>query len=1005
MARNLVFFLLLLSGFVSTASAQNRSISGTVTGEDGKPIAGAAIAVEGSSAGTTTDPNGHFAFTLPPRENTVLVVSFIGYESQRIPVGTRTTFDITLREDVQSIQDVVVTGYGTQRKAAFTGAASIVGDEVVNKKSDANFLKSLEGAIPGVQMNNSSSMPGTWGSVYVRGRGSLSSGTAPLYVIDGMPVNSDYSTLDENSNTFFDPMASINASDIESVTVLKDAAATAIYGSRAANGVIVITTKKGEQGQFNLNLDIKQGFVSMGNHNMEYANAQETHDLFAQGYENYYGDASNYGFSSWGDYITQLYNWDGKSSYDWVDKVTRKGYYQDYNINLSGRTGKTGYYASLGYLGTEGLVIGSDLERFSGRLNLDSSWKCFSFGVNSSYSYSIQNGFSQSVAGSMSSPLTGAVSSMTPMDPFYDEDGNYANINYYNPLALQDSELGDMNRVWNQTVNINPYLRVDFGRGIYAKSTLGINIADQREYQYWSAVYNPQGMDYNGLGQQYNTKNTVITWNNVLGWQHLFDEKHDVSLMLGQEMQRKYLTQEYYAGYNFPYADIGMRDLSTAGTWMDSSYYTAEATLASYFLDAHYAYDDRYYLSASFRRDGSSVFGSDNRWGNFWSVGAKWRLTGENFLRDNPILTNAALRVSYGTVGNQDIGWYASRAFYTAGYNYNGVPGTIPSGYDNPDLTWETSRKFDIGFDIGLIDRINLTFDYYNETTTDALYDVPVSMTSGVSSIMQNIGSIRNRGVELAVNATVMHKRDFVWNAYANFTWNENRVLELGLDDPIESSLSIIEEGRPFRQFYMKEWAGVDYETGKPLWYLNETGDETTSDYNAAAKRYLGSADPKFIGGFGTSLKWKGLDFNVDFTYRLGGKVYDLGAAYTGFGMSTYTPLKEVALDSWTPENKDAKYPQWILNDPYNATADSSRFLYDGSFLRIGNITLGYTLPENWTRKVLIQRLRIYVSIDNAYTFASSDFVGYNPETYSSGYIAWQYPATRTFIGGVQLTF
>lgn len=380
-------------------------------------------------------------------------------------------------------------------------------------------------------------------------------------------------------------------------------------------------------------------------------------------------------------------------------------------------------------------------------------------------------------------------------------------------------------------------------------------------------------------------------------------------------------------------------------------------------------------------------------------------MSGEDFMKDNSVINNLTLRASYGTVGNQDIDWYAARGFYSAGYNYDQTPGMTPTSIANPDLTWEVSKKFDIGFDLSLMHRLHFTFDYYNAETSDALFQVPLSMTTGLSEIYQNIGSIRNRGIEFSVNASLMQRKDFSWNLFANLTWNKNEVVKLSTDDPLESTYQIIEEGRPYTQFYMKEYAGVDRETGKPLWYLNETGDETTSDYNAASKRYVGDADPKVLGGFGTSLTWKDLDFNVNFNYRLGGKVFNYAAQYTGFGMVYRTPLEDVALNSWTPENPDAKYPQYIYNDPNNASQRSSRFLYSGNFLRISNITLGYTLPQKWTSKALIQKFRAYISVDNLYTFTASDFVGYNPETSADGIIAWQYPATCTFIGGIQLTF
>jgi len=930
------------------------------------------------------------------------VISYIGMKTQE--VGIRANMKVSMKPDTEVLDEVVVTGYGVQRKASFTGAAAVVGKDVLAKKTDANFVKALEGAVPGIQMNNSTSMPGIWGSIYVRGRGSLNSGTQPLYVIDGMPVDSDTddNSLTYSTNNTIDPMSSLNPADIESITVLKDAAATAIYGSRAANGVIVVTTKKGAEGKFNINLDIKQGFVTTANNNMDFANAQQTMKLFTDGYTAAQGGdwQENYNYLA-DDY----FGWDRKSSYDWMDAISRKGYYQDYNLNMQGRTGSTGYYVGLGYLNTEGLIIGSDLERFSGRLNLDTKFKWATLGVNSSYSYTTQNGFSLSTAGSMSSPLTAAVSSQTPMDPFYDSEGNYANINNYNPLALMDEKTGELNQSNTQMVNLNPYFQIDFGKGIYAKTTLGVNINELRQYQYWSALYNPQAQDYNGLGQQYNSKSTVVTWNNIIGWNYKFADKHDISLMLGQEMQKKSYFYEYYAKSDFPFAASGMRDLTTAGTDQGNEYYKQEARLASYFADVHYSYADKYYLSGSFRRDGSSVFGTDNRWGNFWSVGGKWRISGEEFLSENEIITNATLRASYGTVGNQDISWYAARGFYSSGYNYNQMPGMRPTSIPNPELTWEVSKKFDIGFDLSFLQRIHLTFDFYNEETSDALFEIPLSMTTGISKTYQNIGSIRNRGIEFSINTSIIQNNDLNWNFFANLTWNKNEVIKLSTDDPLEYTYQIIEQGHPYSQFYMKEYVGIDHETGKPLWYLNKEGDETTSDYNAAAKRYVGDADPKVLGGFGTNLTWKGVDFNLNFNYRLGGKVYNSGAAFTGFGMAFRTPLEDVALNSWTPENKNAKYPQYIYRDPNNATATSSRYLYSGNYLRISNVTLGYTLPKTWTQKAFIQKLRAYVSVDNLYTFTASDFVGYNPETSANGVIAWQYPATCTFIGGIQLTF
>lgn len=344
--------------------------------------------------------------------------------------------------------------------------------------------------------------------------------------------------------------------------------------------------------------------------------------------------------------------------------------------------------------------------------------------------------------------------------------------------------------------------------------------------------------------------------------------------------------------------------------------------------------------------------------------------------------------------------------FYEAGHNYNQMVGIAPESVSNNKLTWETSKKFDVGFDLSFINRIHLSLDYYNETTSDALMEMPLSMTTGLTSTYQNIGKIRNQGIEVDLKATIMHNKDLDWNAYANLTWNKNEVLKLASGDPIYPTYwNVIMEGKPYNSFYLKEYAGVDRETGKPLWYKGETGTETTSNYNEATERVLGSPDPKVFGGFGTSFAWKGLDASLSFNYRLGAKVYDSGAPFTGWGMANRTPLKEWANNSWTEDNKDAKYPQYIYGDPNGATKDSSRFLYSGNYLRLSNISVGYTLPSVITRKALMQKVRIYVSADNLYTWTASDFVGYSPETYANGIIAWQYPNVATFVGGIQITF
>ena len=985
-------------------AAGNYEVSGVVlSAEDGEPLIGASVMVPGTATGTSTDIDGKFTLSVPDGVKT-LRASYVGTKPVDFSVSPGTgEVKVTLQES-STLQEVVVTGYGTVSKQAFTGASSVVSGADIEKKSDVNFVKGLEGNVTGFQYNNSTAMPGTWGSVTVRGVGSLSSSSQPLYVIDGVPVSSTPDGLDSDSNNFFDPMAAYNPNDIESVTVLKDAAATAIYGSRAANGVIVITTKKGADAKFRLNIDVKQGFTSVANNNMKYASAAQALKLFANGYAAYTGES----YDDCYEFLKDSYfGWDGVTNTDWIDAVTRTGYYQDYNVSFSGTSGQTNYYVSLGYTDTEGIVLNSGNQRYSGRVNLDTKYNIFSAGLSASFGYTNNRNFSNATYGTMSSPITAAVSSMTPFDPIYNEDGTYANVLYYNPVALNDEKVGDLDQVINQTFVANPWLQVDLPFGFNVKTNFGVNIIDQSEYQYWSAVTNPQGMDYNGLGQKYSNRMSTLTWTNTIGWNKTFNDIHQFNVLLGQEMQRYETHYDYYARYDFPFAEEGRRDFTTSAASLDSEYYQEQSRLASYFVDARYSLMNRYFFSASYRRDGSSVFGANHRWGNFWSVGAKWRLSDENWLINQTWLSNLDLRLSYGTVGNQSLpSLYAARGFYRTGYNYAQAPGMSPTQVANPELTWETSRKFDVGFDFGIFNRASLTFDFYSEDTADALYTVPVSMTTGVSSVYKNIGKIRNVGIELGVNGVVYTNRNLTVSLFGNLSWNKNTVLKLA-DGSIDGTYSIIEEGSPYRQFYMPEYAGVNPENGNALYYLNETGDELTEDYYSAAKRRLGSAFPKVFGAFGLNARGYGFDLSVQFNYRAGNKVYDTGSRFTGFGMDFRTPLEVVATDSWTPDNTGAKYPQYIWSDPTNCVTGnySSRWLMDGGFLRLSNITLGYTLPQDLTRKALMEKVRFYVSADNIHTWTASNFIGYNPETYSDGIIAWQTPAVFTFTGGVQITF
>ena len=997
MRKKLLLICTCLFACISIAMAQVSTVTGVVTSEeDNLPIVGASVLIKGTNTGTVTDIDGKFTLGNIPADAKKVIISFIGMRSRELDI--KPILNVILQSDTEVLDEVVVTGYGVTKKSTFTGAANVASPTTLESRTDANFMKALEGSMPGVQMNNSTSMPGAQANVYIRGESSVNSGTQPLYIIDGMPMNSDTDAASSRDNRAFNPLANINTADIETITVLKDA-----YGSRAANGVIVITTKKGQEGAMHIDLDIKQGFTTIAPNNFSFCNAQQTADMFARGLVN--SNPEKYTYESAMAKIKSDYNWDGIQSYDWIDAITRTGYYQDYNLSFSGGNGKTRYYASVGYLNQEGVAINSGMKRYSARLNLETSYKWFSFGFNTSFALADMDVFSQSTGGSFSNPFVSATLRATPLDPFYNEDGSYNTSISYNPLAVYDKDEGDIYNTKTTTINLNPYFAIDFGKGFILKTSLGINSYGTRQYDFWS-WYNNQGASDNGRGMQYNSNTTTITWTNTLNWMHTFNEKHNLNIMLGQEAQWKNYWNESYAGINFPLK--GYRELNMAGSSYDNpSYVTRQARLASFFLNASYDYQGKYYGQVSFRRDGSSVFGSNNRWGNFWSVGGKWRISEEEFLKDNDLLTNLALRASYGTVGNQDIDWYAARGFYSAGYNYDSTPGIVPVSLNLPDLGWETSKKLNIGIDLTLARRWNLTIDLYNEATSNMLFELPISQVTGLSKVYQNIGSMRNRGVEIGLNGTILQTKGWTWTAYANVTLNQNRVTKLSGGKPIEGTYTIQQEGYPLRQFYMVEYAGVDPNTGNPLWYKNETGDETTTNWNECAKRYLGSADPKAYGGFGTRVQWKNFDFSADFNYRLGGKVYAVSNRFFNAAGSqgNVTPTTYLYENAWTENNRYTNVPKYVYGNTSGENNHSSRFLYSGNFLRVKNLQLGYTLPKQLLKKALIDNMRIYVSVDNIYTFKAKDFVGYDPETYTSGLISFQYPSTRTFLAGITLGF
>ena len=1024
----LVACLLLMVG---GAIAQTK-VNGTVVNQlDNEPVIGASIMIVGTNDGTVTDANGRFELTMPEGRKT-LRITYVGMEP--LEVSARPNMRIVLTDDENSLSEIVVTGYGVTRKAAFTGAASTVGSKTISNKTDANPIKALDGSVSGLQLTMTSGQPGAPATVFIRGRNSLNSGTQPLYVIDGVAFSSDVVGIRADEGQEISPLANLNANDIETVTVLKDATATSIYGARAANGVIVITTKKGKSGVPKVNFNAKVGWqmmpaykhfksypVSADKYNELWAEAcaNELADLGDDGAVSYYMKALGLNFDAegykefmvWG---AELYTEEGKTT-NWLDEVTRNGLTQNYSIDVQGGgavAGTPSYYLSLDYLSDEAIVIGKDLTRYSFRFNFEHEpSKIVKFGFNTNLVYSETN--MGAGGGYFTDPITQAYM-QSPLSPVKKSDGtwNFETVNGYNPVALR-SDLGDQSLAKQYRVLFSPWAQIKILPELHfvTRPSLDAHIVD--EFGFWS-FQQPQGKEMRGMGENSNSYNFHLSITNTLNYIKTFNKVHNLNVMLGQEAQKTIFKRAYLAGSNYPVEDMPQAALaatpSSASTTMD------RLTLASFFGNVEYDYANKYYLSASLRADGSSRFSSDNRWGAFASVGAKYRISAEEFMEGTKNwLDNLTVRASYGSSGNSEVGdsWYASKDLYGFGWNYNSQPGMAYEQMGNDDLKWERTKKFNVGFDATLFKRFNIEFDYYVHNTTDMVFAVPASYAMGLTSFYKNIGELQNKGIEFTVGAIILKDKDWNWNVSLTGSHNKNEVKKLSTDMPIEGTYQITEVGRPIYQYKMKEYAGVDPETGNALWYLNEEGDETTTNYNAAAKRYVGDANPSFYGAFTNNLTWKGLDFSFQLNYSFGRKIYGNNLRYDEqIGGSFGENFTEYVYENrWQKPGDITDVPR--LNVGYGlgtesslANSHSTRFLMNGNYLKLRNITLGYTIPSELTKKFYVSRLRVYVQADNLYTWGASDYRGFDPASVgANGVQWWNFPQSRNVVFGLNVSF
>ncbi len=999
-----VFFtaaVLLLSA--TLAVAQNYPVTGTVTQQNGEPIAGAAVQLKGNNTVyAMTDAYGYYVISAP--KEGVLVISCLGYQTVEQNINGKSTINAVLPLESERLDDVVVVAYGTVRREANTGSVATMKEEGLAEAPVSSVDKLLSGKMAGVQVTSSSGQPGASTDIRIRGISSLNAGSDPLWVVDGIPVmTGDQSYFTNTANA----MSVINPNDIESITVLKDAAAASIYGSRAANGVILVTTKSGKAGNAKFTARAKFGASTLAN-------------------DNNFGVMSGEQLLDWqrAAAVNAGYNPDDPTSAyyrpkslltgdltNWMDALTRMGTLQEYEINASAGTERGKFYSSLAYQKNNGITYGTDFQKFTARVNSDYNLtRALSIGTRINLAYTMANDIPmQDLYGS--NPFFAGLL-ILPWTPLYDDEGNF-NIDIpensdTNPrfTAINDDQWEKQYRA-HGTVYLQwePVKNLVFKTNNSAETTFG------EGRRYWG----PDPGDSKGTLQTSTTQFLTFTTSNTVTYQTYLGN-HSLRAMLGQEAMR----ESYYEYYMYaPTVDASIPYMNTSIAADDQTAYGASySTLLSFFGMLDWNYDEKYFLTGSLREDGSSLFGADSRWGLFWSVGGSWNISKEKWMKPvRNVLNLLKIRASYGVNGNNSIAPYRAYGVY-ASAAYNGGTGSLPSTPDNSALSWEKNRTWNVGLDASLFaNRLNLQLDVYNRLTEDMLLNKQVPQTSGFSSNFMNVGSMSNKGIEIQLDGDVVSTADLVWNIGANIAFNKSEVIDLGdsefMSYSVDGRLRHV-VGKSFYTFYLKDYYGVNPSNGEALWWnheLDEKGEIVegksvlTSNYNEASYIYCGSPEPLFTGGFNTTLSWKGLNLSAFFEYKYGNKVMIVENRYfnsDGNQMSMNQTIN--SLNYWKNPGDTGVYPKPVAGNSTNSYSFSSdRWIEDGSYLRLKDITLSYTFPSKWMQKAKLGGLKVYVSALNLYTFHDVNF--WDPERGLDGLGYGIYPMTKSFVGGIEVSF
>jgi TonB-linked SusC/RagA family outer membrane protein len=987
------FFSILLFMGTLVANAQTRVITGKVTSaEDNAPIPGVSIAVQGTTLGTVSDIEGNFTLQVPEDART-LVFSFVGMATQEVSIVGRTTVNVALESQTIGVDEVIVVAYGTTTREAKTGSAAQVQTAQLSETPVVSIDKALSGKVPGLMVTTSGGQPGSNSSIRIRGTSSVNAGNEPLYVVDGIPVMTGDQTM---ASTTSNALYLLNPSDIESITVLKDAAAASIYGSRAANGVILVTTKSGKSGEAKINFRASAGSSQLANdNNFKPMNSQEIWQYLRDAVVNTGrdpDDPAGYGNTYFPKSLLA-----GPQT-NWLKSGLRNGKTQKYELTASGGTERLTNYFSAAYEDIEGIVIGNNYEKLNFRVNNDfQALEKVKIGSKLGLSRMVNEDVS---TGGLSflNPFFGAMT-ILPWTPMYNEDGSF-NTDIPENLDVNPLFSALTNESWDKQFRLQGtgYLEYKPIEQLTLKTNNSAELTTGEARQF--------GQQVTGYTQNfvYSSRydHMLLTTSNTARYSDSFLNKHIYSLLAGQEAQSY---RDSYLDGESPNINIDIPYPTTSTQAEDQvGYDEAEYTMLSFFGILDYNFDSKYYLQASIRYDGSSRFGSNHKHGTFWSVGGSWNMNEEGFIRNNlDWLKLAKIRASYGVNGNNQIGNYLQYGVYGT-REYNASSGMAPDQLGNADLTWELNKTYNFGLDLNFFDRLYVTFDYYKRFTEDMLLEDRLSLTTGFDNLMRNVGSMTNTGQELSISGDIVKQRDFNIVAGVNVAHNKTEITDLAGEDEI-GTYRVHKVGYSLWTFKLNEYAGVNPVNGEALWYDEE--GRLTNDYNKSRKVYGGTPEPKFIGGGYLNALWKGLSLVASFDYKTGHHidVMNEGRYLRSDGYNWVGNHVNTSLDYWKQPGDITETPKPTVGNSSESNAFlNTRWLEAGDYLRLKEVTLAYDLPASLMNSLnFMEKIRIYASAYNVYTFHSLNT--FDPERGNDGHAYGIYPTAKNFIFGVELSF